>query len=79
VNVDAVCVAIVKSFCNVFCRFQEVGRVTFLKRVFDVQCQAGFAVWQLERCCTNYLAVTGVNSHLAVDRIADVGGAEAGM
>ena len=78
-DVNVVGCTIVKTFLNVFCRFQEVGCVTFLKRVFDVQCQAGFAAWQLERCRTNYLAVTGVNSDLAVDRVADVGGAEAGM
>lgn len=76
VNVDAISYAIVKSFCDVFCCFQEVGRVTFLQWMFDVQCQAGFAAWQGELGCADHLAVASVNSNLAVDRVADVGGGE---
>ena len=38
VNADVVDGAVLQPFLDVFCRFQEVGRVTFLQWVFDVQC-----------------------------------------
>jgi hypothetical protein len=76
VNFDVVGNAVIKTFLNVLWSVQEVGGVTLLERVFDVQCQARFAAWQVELSCTNYLTVASVNSNLAVDRVVDVGGGE---